>query len=136
MQREGDRFNALPAVYAQWLAQKINGVVSPGFRKVAGSGAPNTGAAVADRVNRDYAFEGGEGIGGASPVILVDDVWTSDQTLWTVYEHLKAVNPSAHVAAFATLASGRYGKTSARPQTVDGVLGESLTLRANHSRSA
>ena len=110
MQREGDRFNALPAVYAQWLAQKINGVVSPGFRKVAGSGAPNTGAAVADRVNRDYAFEGGEGIGGASPVILVDDVWTSGQTLWTVYEHLKAVNPSAHVAAFATLASGRYGK--------------------------
>ncbi|MDD3582907.1 MAG: hypothetical protein PHG74_02675 [Kiritimatiellae bacterium] len=110
MQREGDRFNALPAVYAQWLAQKINGVVSPGFRKVAGSGAPNTGAAVADRVNRDYAFEGGEGIGGASPVILVDDVWTSGQTLWTVYEHLKTVNPSAHVAAFATLASGRYGK--------------------------
>lgn len=109
-QKEGARFNALPTIYAAWLAQQLGGSVSRGFRKVEGSGSPNTGAAMANRVTRDYAFDGGEDIDGASPVILVDDVWTSGQTLWTVYEHLKSVNPDAHVAAFATLASGRYGK--------------------------
>lgn len=107
-QIEGNRFNALPMKYADWLAKQLSGFTSMPIIKVRGEA--NTGAAMADRTSRDYEFSGGGDIDSASPIFLVDDVWTSGQTLWTAYEHIKAINPSANIVAFATLASGRYGK--------------------------
>jgi hypothetical protein len=53
--------------------------------------------AFAEDSARDYQFTGGDEVDSASPVIMVDDVWTSGQTLWTAYEHLKALNPSANI---------------------------------------
>lgn len=107
-QKEGNRYNALPIKYADWLAKQLGGYTSQPIMKIKGD--PNTGAAMADRTSRDYEFTGGDDVDSASPILLVDDVWTSGQTLWTAYEHLKATNPDAHVVAFAAIASGRYGK--------------------------
>ncbi len=106
LNREGNRMNALPLAFARWLAKQFGGEVWTDLVKV--SEEHNTGASQTARAGREYVFEGTVPVG--VQVVLVDDVWTSGQTLWSLYEHVLGADAGADVRAFAALASGRYGK--------------------------
>lgn len=105
-QKEGNHVNKIPAMYAAWIAKQIGGYTSAPMRKIKGS--PNTNASMGNRINDPAEFIGGDDIDSVSPVIMVDDVLTSGNTMWTAYETLKAKNPNANVVAFAALAFSRF----------------------------
>jgi len=105
-QKEGNHVNKIPAMYAAWIAKQIGGYTSAPMRKIKGS--PNTNASMGNRINDPAEFIGGDDIDSVSPVIMVDDVLTSGNTMWTAYEALKAKNPNANVVAFAALAFSRF----------------------------
>jgi DNA repair protein RadC/predicted amidophosphoribosyltransferase len=105
-QREGNHVNKIPAMYAAWIAQQIGGYTAAPMLKIKGN--PNTNASMGNRINDPAEFIGGDDIDSVSPVIMVDDVLTSGNTMWTAYETLKAKNPNANVVAFAALAFSRF----------------------------
>ncbi len=106
---EGSGYNRLPFAYAEMLAGELGGRVDGGLLKV--SAEHNTRVSTGDRASREFAFDtDGVDLADSPQLILVDDTWTSGQTLVSALDALLAAHPDADVVAMTALATGRYGK--------------------------
>lgn len=103
IQREGESANMLPIAYAERLAKEIGGEVWYGTGKISGEALTNADAK--KRTTNEQLFDGDLPPGG-SQVIVVDDTFTSGNTLTSLIDKLSE-NGSIPVAA-TSLASGRY----------------------------
>ncbi len=111
-QREGEAVNVLPVLFAKVLAQDIGGRVSDDVHQI-GEGS-NTGASAMERGNRQHDFVGSLKVNEGESVVLVDDTFTSGNTLAALYDYLHAQGIKAeHIF---TLAASRYGKDMAVPK--------------------
>lgn len=109
----GRRLNAIPLIYAKILGTETDWPVS--MEIVKKGGAANTGASLEDRSSNLQTFEGE--IDREAQYILVDDTFTSGDTLMALYEFI--TKGGGKVVAFSTIAAGRYQNyVGHRPQDV------------------
>lgn len=107
----GRRLNAIPPVYAKILGDETSWAVSMDIVKK--GGAANTGAGREARSSNIQTFAGE--IDREAQYILVDDTFTSGDTLMALYEFI--TKGGGTVAAISTIAAGRYQNYIAhRPQ--------------------
>jgi site-specific DNA-cytosine methylase len=119
--REGDSLNMLPLAMAEKLSFHTGIPVWTKLAKVSNRG--NTGASAADRSRTQHEWQGELPAYGVQ-IVLVDDTYTSGQTLRSLAE------VAGEPAAIATIASGRYGKKYALPPELE----EKLLYKAGLSK--
>ena len=108
-QREGERLNMLPLALAHALQKRLGGRVAQEVLQTEPGG--NTGASTGQRGNKEHNFTGTIDRAEGESIVLVDDTFTTGNTLAALYDHLAAQGHQAeHIATFA---SGRYGKSMA-----------------------
>lgn len=113
LQREGESPNALPLAYAHRIAKELGGTVWTDVVKV--SGKHNTGSTGDERTRNKQVFEGEIPKG---TIVVVDDTYTSGDTIASLVDHL-----GGNVAAVSTLAVSRYGKShGATPEKISQML--------------
>jgi site-specific DNA-cytosine methylase/hypoxanthine-guanine phosphoribosyltransferase len=122
LSREGDSMNMIPLALANELNRKIGGKVWTKLVKV--SSAHNTDASNIDRAHTVHNWSG-ELPPEGSTIVLVDDTFTTGQTLQSLGDMFQKV------AAVTTLAAGRYGKNF-RP-TKDQVAAAMKKANLSHS---
>lgn len=109
--------NRIPEAYAGLLAQALGGEVRHDVVKVAG--VHNTDASQADRSANKQVVEGG--IDPDVQYVLVDDTFTSGDTLMTYLGHM--LERGATVSAVSTVADSRnQNYIKPRPQDIEKVV--------------
>lgn len=110
-QREGERGNLLPVMFSHVLAERLGGRVSDDVYQIKQGG--NTGAGADVRGNKEHTFVGRLKVEADETIVLVDDTFTSGNTLTALYDYL--VGQQMQPEMFFTMASGRYTKDMAAP---------------------
>jgi hypothetical protein len=108
-QREGERVNMLPLAAAHALQKHLGGRVSDEVHQIKKGG--NTGATVKERGNKQHAFVGSISLQPNEIIVLVDDTFTSGNTLAAAYDYLSGQGLESQ--NIFTIATGRYGKDMA-----------------------
>jgi hypothetical protein len=86
LNQESARVNMLPLMLARAFSKHLGGRVAEGVYQLSGGG--NTGVTGGNRAKRDHDFEGTVELGSDEVIVLVDDVFTSGNTLTALYDHL------------------------------------------------
>ena len=131
-QAEGERLNLIPITTAHNLADKLGGRVEETIiqHKIGG----NTGATQNERASKTHEFTGELQVKPGEKIVLVDDTFTTGNTLTALYDHLsqQGIQPDY----IATLASGRYTKdVAASPEKQKAVLDKTGVNAAEFERA-
>ena len=98
-------FNAIPTGYSELLSHKLNLPIEDGISRI--NKESNTNAKLSHRMNNVIEFEGNL-TEPNSDFIIVDDTYTSGNTVVSMIEYVKSLGGNPTVVT--TLAMSRYGK--------------------------
>ena len=120
LNKEGNRSNVLASEYANTLAEIFGGEVKTQIVKTSTAHGTNMGKA--ERTHLQPTFEVTDDVGRMDQVVLVDDQWTSGNTVLALWEKINetqnASMENSPVAAVATLSSS-YRGIKPRPETLN-----------------